>query len=124
MPTKPHAARAGATQLQPISVKFDETAMAHLVRLQSLYDPHGTSSSPIGRGETIRRAIRTALLHELELRADPHAPDDPYTLEWVETVCGFEAPLSDLTESERKVREQHRAALAARKPKRKKGGKR
>jgi hypothetical protein len=124
MPPKPHAARAAATELQPISVKFDLIALSHLVRLQALYSLDGGTSPAVGRGETIRRAIRTALLHELERRADPHAPDDPYTLEWVEAVCGFDAPLSDLTETEREIQRRHLRELATRKPKPKKGRKR
>lgn len=124
MPPKPHPARPAARGLQPISVKFDTVALSHLVRLQALYSLETSQLAAVGRGDTIRRAIRTALLHELERRADPHAPDDPYTLEWVETVCGFDAPLSDLTESEREIQRQHLQALATRKPKPKKGRKR
>jgi hypothetical protein len=83
MPTKSHPARAATVADNPVSLKMDSVSMANLLRLQTLYQEREGDRAAVGRSETIRRALRAALLLELELRANPSDDDDPATKEYL-----------------------------------------
>ena len=124
MPTKRHPARPAEEASYTLSVTFSPEAMGHLVRLQELYQESATGHGQVTRGETIRRALRHALLSELERRANPHDDSDGPTREWLAVASGFDLGESQPTPSEEEVMQRMLDDLCQRKPKGKKARKR
>jgi hypothetical protein len=116
MTTKRHPARPDKEGTYTLSVTFSPEAMAHLVRLQELYQESAPGHGQVTRGETIRRALRHALLSELERRANPHADSDGPTREWLEVASGFNLGGEPVTPSEGAVLSQLLDQLYERKP--------
>ena len=116
MPAKRHPARPAEEASYTLSVTFSPEAMRHLVRLQELYQESAPGHGQVTRGETIRRALRHALLSELERRANPHNDADGPTKEYLEVASGFHLGDEPCTPAEGAVLSRLLDQLYERKP--------